>query len=360
MPRDEQIRVAFHSDAHELGGAEITLCRLLPLLSARVDAVVLGTNPSVVERIAAGRPGTPGRVLPQIKSRWDARAIAAHVSAIRRVRPRVLHVSLNRHWGSQWAVLGGLLLPRVRVVAVENAPRPSPRLRHRLYKRLTTRFLSKHVAFGAGSASLVAELAGVRPDRITSIAIGVPDAPLRQLPRPGNGPVVGSLARLDAIKGVDVLLRALPDHPDATAVVVGDGEERTGLHALAHSLGISERVVFTGWSDHARDFLTTFDVYVQASRAEGLPVAVIEAMLAGLPVIATDVGAVRDAVVHGETGFVVPPEDPRAISSAIGELLSDPECMRKFGAAGRARALERFSVERMATEFEMLYVNLAR
>jgi glycosyltransferase involved in cell wall biosynthesis len=353
------IRVAFYCDAHEVGGAEISLGHLVALLSARIEATILGTDPHLVERIARGRQGTAVVLLPDINRKRDVRAIAAHARAIRRVRPDVLHISLNRPWGSQWAVLAGLCTPKVKVVAVEKLPRQSRRLRHRIYKRLTSPRLDAHVTLGESAARTVAEISGVPRERITTIPSGVPDLPLEPLQRPSSGPVVGSIGRIEAQKGFDLLLTALTELPDVTAVVVGDGNERQRLIERSEFLGVSERVVFPGWSERARDYLTTFDVYVQPSRLEAQGISIVEAMFAGLPVVAADVGGVGGVVVHGETGWLVPPEDPPALAAAIRELLGDPARIAEMGRRGRQRALEHFSAELMAARFEALYRELA-
>jgi glycosyltransferase involved in cell wall biosynthesis len=354
-----KIRVVWYCDAHEVGGAEILLSRMLPLLSSRFEVTLVGTDRYVLNRIRRGRPDTNALLLPDILTKWRLRAIGAHVSAIRRLRPHVLHISLNRPWGSQWAVLGGLVLPGIRVVAVEASPRSSPALRHRLYKRITSPFLDAHVTMSETMAVIVAELSGVPRSRVRTIWIGVPDEPVVELQRPATGPVVGCFARLDASKGIDLLLRAMPDLPDVTAVIVGSGKEHARLVALADSLNVSDRVVFAGWSDSHRNYLTIFDLYVQPSRFEGLPISIIEAMLAELPVVATDVGGVRDGVIHGQTGVLVPPEDPAALARAIRQVLADPGAMHLMGRTGREVAVKRFGMERMVAEYEALYAELA-
>ena len=358
--RREPLRVAFYCDAHEVGGAEIMLGHLVADLSPRVEATILGTDPRVVERIAANRRPITTVVLPRIERKRNGRAIAAHVRAIRRARPDVLHVNLNRPWGSQWAVLAGLCMPRVKVVAVEQFPRQSERLRHRLYMRLALPMLDAHVTVADIPARVVAGIARVPRASIKTIPNGVPDVPLRSLPRPAEGFIVGSLGRLEEQKGFDILLRSLTELPDVTAVVVGDGSGRQGLIEFSESLGISDRVVFPGWSDRARDHLTTFDVFVLPSRGEALPLSILEAMFAGLPVVAADVGGIGEAVVDGETGSLVPPNDPIALAGAIRELLADPARRRDMGRRARDRAHQRFTAEAMAAQFEVLYDELAR
>src|SRR5205823_4013374 len=125
-------------------------------------------------------------------------------------------------------------------------------------------------------------------------------------PRRADGPVIGAIGRLAPEKGYDLAIHALRDLPEATLVLVGDGSERERLEAIARELGVAERVQFTGWSDEPRRYLPGFDAFVLPSRQEGFPLAVVEAMLAGLPVVAADVGSVSEAVVDEETGYLVP------------------------------------------------------
>jgi glycosyltransferase involved in cell wall biosynthesis len=355
----QPIRVVFFCDAHELGGAEVSLGTLLSLLSPRIEATVMGVDEHVVSWLARHRPSMPTVVLPKISDRRDLRATLAHIRAIRRLAPTLLHVSLNHPWASQWDVLAGLAIPGVKVIGVEKLPSQSPHRRHRLYKRVTSPRLSAHVTLGPTTAAMVAEFSRVPVEGIRVIPSGVVDDPRRQVPRPTTGPVIGSLARLEPQKGIDVLVRAMTELPTVTAVVVGEGPERAALTELASSLGIADRLVFTGWQERARDHLTSFDVYVQPSRFEAFGVSIVEAMLAGLPVVATAAGGTCDAVADGETGILVAADDPHALAQAIKELLADPDRARAMGRAGRERALQRFTGERMASGFEALYSELS-
>ena len=121
---------------------------------------------------------------------------------------------------------------------------------------------------------------------------------------------------------------------------------------------MADRAHFVGWSDEPRRHLEALEVFVLPSRFEGFPLAVVEAMLAELPVVASDVGAVREAVLDGRTGLLVPRDDPEALAAAVRELLADPARRRAMGAAGRTLALERYTAAAMARRFESLYDEL--
>ena len=357
---DGTLRVAFYSDSGEIGGAEASLANLVAALGPRIQAVVVGVDRRVVEWVAGHRPAATTVLLPRIRSEWDLGAMAAHFRAFRRLRPHILHVNLNATGASPWAILSGRATRGPRIVAVEHLPLPIRSLRRRLLERLVAPCLTAHVAVGDRSAGEVARFMGVPRSSIRTIHNGVPELDVEPLPRHTDGPVIGSLGRLDEQKGFDVLVRALAELPDVTAVVVGEGSERDRLVQLGERLGVSEQLVLPGWSDEARRYLTAFDVFVLPSRFEGFPLVVVEAMLAGLPVVATDVGSVSEALLEGETGVLVPAEDPAALARAVRDLLADPARAREMGLNGRRRALARFTVAAMAGAYEALWDEVVR
>jgi glycosyltransferase involved in cell wall biosynthesis len=178
----------------------------------------------------------------------------------------------------------------------------------------------------------------------------------------GLGPealVLATVARFDPVKGLDVLLRALPllaaRVPEAQLLIVGDGPERDSLCALAQTLGPGARVVFAGALPDAARVLPLVDLYVTASRREGLPTAVLEAMACGLPVLATEAPGHVDAVEPEVTGRLVPLDDPPALAAAAAALLRDPALRARMGRAGRERVERHFARARMLAEIADLY-----
>jgi glycosyltransferase involved in cell wall biosynthesis len=169
--------------------------------------------------------------------------------------------------------------------------------------------------------------------------------------------VVGNVARLAEQKGHRDLIAAAPAvlerHPGARFVVAGDGELRAELEALARPLG--ERFTFLGERDDVPDLLASFAVFAYPSRFEGLCLAVIEAQAAGVPVVATPVGGIVENVVDGETGLLVPPNDPAALAEAIVRILDDPGQGRALAERARPRVFERYARERMVERTLALY-----
>ncbi len=152
-------------------------------------------------------------------------------------------------------------------------------------------------------------------------------------------------------KGIDVAIRALAmlvaEHPESALVVMSEGQEHIRLTELAASLGISSHIFLLGFVKDARTKLLAGDIFLMPSRKEGLPLALLEAGLAGLPVVASDVGGIPEIIQHGKTGLLVPPKDPAALAAAIASLLRDPSRAEHLGASLHDRIASEFSEEEM-------------
>ncbi len=210
----------------------------------------------------------------------------------------------------------------------------------------------------AGAAARV-----IAPDRVVVITNGV-HVPVEPPHRPDRDDVtIGSIARLSRQKGIDVLLRAFAevagDRPRVNLVIVGGGPLSGELRDLASELGITGRVEMLGASAVARDRLPDFDIFVLASRWEGLSLALLEARAAGLACVATAVGGTRQVIVDGVDGLVVPPDNVGALAAGIRRLVDDGPLRQEMGRAAHARTREHFSVERMIDETAALYRNVA-
>jgi len=356
------VRLAVYTDNSERGGADLSLSHLLRRLEPTVEVTVVGVSRPIVEWVAAARSTATTCVVPRPRNGSDPRSLAAHVRALRRLGPDIVHANLSSPWSCQYAIAAAGLLRRPRVVAVYQLVVPAMGRRQRLAKRLTSRAVDRHVGVGERTSREVEVVLGLEPRSVSTIHNGVPDlAPHRQLPPlpgPQEGPRVGAFGRLERQKGFDTLIRALPAIEGATLVVVGDGSQRAALEQLGRSLGVAERIVWLGWSDDPRVHLPAFDVVALPSRFEGFSLAILEALLARSAMVATDVGSTEEVVRDGETGLLVPPDDPTALGEGIRKLLADRDLRRRLGEAGRRLVLARFTDVHMTRGFESLYGEL--
>lgn len=237
--------------------------------------------------------------------------------------------------------------------------------KNRLFERLqlaAIRFCARVIAV---SQPLASELGrrGVGAGRIRTI----PNAWTRdvehlerreareQLGLPPRVPIVGWVGRISREKGLDLAVRALPRAPgEARLAVVGGGSAKKRVGSLAGELGVADRIYWCGQVPDAAPLYPAFDVFLLSSRTEGLPMVVFEAMAAGVPVVAADVGGVSEQITP-DTGYLTAPRDPDALAEGIGNALRHPEeAARKVEAAGR-RLEEHFGAEAWVADHRALY-----
>lgn len=176
--------------------------------------------------------------------------------------------------------------------------------------------------------------------------------------------VVGTAGRLADVKDHGTLLEALrllaTDRVPFLGVIAGDGPLKSALESRILTLGLQDRVRLLGHRPDVETVLAALDIFVLSSQSEGLPMAILEAMASGLPVISTRVGGVDEVVEEGRTGLLVEPRSPEALAKAIGCLAGDRERRSQMGAAGCALARREFSLEAMVANYERLYWEVAR
>lgn len=202
---------------------------------------------------------------------------------------------------------------------------------------------------------------GIDPDRLTPRRSRAEIR--RELGAPEDTPILCNVANLTRPKSHLTLIAAMarlrPTTSDLQCWIAGSFEHEPAMveavrAAIADS-GLSQTVQLLGRRRDVPDLLHAADIFVLSSRQEGFPITILEAMAAGRPIVATDVGGCAEAVVHGETGLIVPPEDPPALAEAIASLLADPERARAMGKAGRERVQREFTVDRMVEQHLELY-----
>ncbi len=303
-------------------------------------------------------------------AKWRLDALWRLYRLLRHERPVILHTSMFH------ANLSGRVLGRLAGVPIIITWRHSPSIGgalRELLNRWTVRLDDRIVATCELVRQIEIEHAQVPSDKVITIYNGIdmersaasPLAATRirqAFNIPADALLLGSVGRMHRSKDFGNLLTAMVQVrkriPAVWLLLVGDGELRSELESRAQTLGLSSVVTFTGIRDDVPDILAALDIFVLPSRWEGLPLVVLEAMAAGLPVVATAVGGTPEVVVDGVTGLLVPPRDPAALAQAITRLLRNPDLRRKMGRAGRERVTEHFSVEQMVRKTESLYEQL--
>ena len=179
---------------------------------------------------------------------------------------------------------------------------------------------------------------------------------------PPGAPLIGTVGRLCEVKRHDLLIRAFRQvHArlaDARLLLVGDGPWMGRLHELVAGLGLTDRVHFAGYQPRPERYLQAMDVFALTSQSEGMPLVVLEAWASGVPVVATRVGGLPELVEDGRTGILVDFGDNAALAHALGDLIADPSRARRVGEAGRDRVESRYSLRRMADEYQRHYNEL--
>jgi glycosyltransferase involved in cell wall biosynthesis len=340
-----------------IGGSERHLLTLLPALAERgVDPIFVGLDDPA----------------------WDAADFysALQVPAVRIMSPRdfdpLLLVRLARtlradivHTHLVHADVYGGLAARLRgthLVSTKHNDDPFRIGPFRFVERGLSRLTDRIVTITDALHRFTVDQVGVPADKVETIHYGldgVPDAwgvnPPDDVPESAR--VLLAVARLTDQKGIDVAIRALPELPDDTVLVVlGEGPERPALLRLARELGIESRVFLLGRVPDVAAWLGRATVLVHPARWEGFGLGVLEAMLASLPVVATNVSALPELIVDGETGVLVDPDDAAALARGIARALDCPE----LGAGGLERARSEFSVGRMADRTAALYLKVEK
>lgn len=360
--RTSRLRLLLFCGAVEWGGAEVVLGRLLASLGPDVEPMLLGVDAEVLGRVAAHRPGTTVRVVPRIRSRRDLGAMRAHRRAMVAARPDIVQVNLPVPFAEPYSVLVALTVPRARVVVVEHLPMPIRSRGIRLLKRLSSRRLAAHVAVGTAAARAVEAMCQAPAGSVRVVLNGVP---ARTAAPPadrstGSALLVGGVGRLHRQKGFDVLLAAVARVPGVHLVLVGDGPERGALERQASDLGVTDRLTVTGWAGSVDDWMSELDVVALPSRFEGLPLVLLEAMMAERAVVGTDVGSIGEALHHEETGLVVPVDDDVALAGALTRLRDDRPLRDRLRRSAGEVARARFTVEAMTRAYTQVYDDVLR
>lgn len=356
-------------DSMEVGGAQTQILNLFETLDqTRFDLrlVCLREKGAWGERLE--RAGFPV-VCMEKKSGRDLAALFRLVKIFRRWRPTIVHCTIftANLWGRIAALLAGVPIRIAHEQSTVSLEKPVRKMLDRLLAGFTWRIL----VVSEDLRRRVAQEEGVAPDKITVLYNAIDTMAIarasagKPLDLPGEtGFRLGAVGRVEYRKDHITLARAaaqvLKAEPKATFLLAGDGPDRSRLEAEIEALGIAERFHLLGTRQDVPRLLHHLDVYVLSSTTEGLSLSILEAMAAGLPVVATRVGGNAELVTPGETGALVPASDPQALAEALLEVLRAPARRKAFGAAARRQVREHFDIAVIAGRLESLYLQALR
>lgn len=370
MPPDRVIHLSKMTAA---AGSEGHLLTLLPGLRARgVDArlwILVEPDKPVDDIVRRAESlGVPvERVI--IRRDFDPGLWRGLARRFRAARPEIVHTHLLH------ADLYGIpAARRAGVPCIVTSRHNDDRFRRWLPMRWLNRWLWQQVSGGIAISDAIRdfsiEVEGAPASRVRTVRYGLDPASVQapadararlrqELGLSDDALLIGSVCRLIAQKGLDNALDAFgqvaADFPAAHYVIAGDGPLRGALAAQTAQLGLAERVHFLGWRDDAPAIFAALDALLAPSLWEGFGLVFLEAMARGVPVISTRVSAIPEVIADGETGWLVPPDDPAALAGALRAALSDPGERRRRGEAGRARLEAQFTVDAMVGRTLALY-----
>lgn len=366
----QALRLLHIQGSFDLGGKEARIVRLMNRWGDRASHRLIVGNPSMTGALAAIDPAIDARLLdgaPDISGRPTFRRLLAIARAM-----RGFDLVLTYNWGAMDAVMAHRLFARwlrlPRLVHHEDGFNADEAVRlkpeRNLYRRLA---LGSYTAVVVPSCQL--ERIAVGPWhqpvwRVVNIPNGIdvdaycappsPDAIPGFRPDPARV-VVGTLAGLRPVKNLSRLVRIVaPLRDRVTLVIVGDGPDRDAIETEARRQGVTA-LVMPGFMSSPNRFLGLFDIFALTSDSEQFPIALVEAMAAGLPVLSTDVGDIHEMLPHANRRFIYRADDEKAQSAGLGELVDSAELRRSLGAENRARARSAFEEDSMVRRYAALY-----
>ncbi|HRV93205.1 MAG TPA: glycosyltransferase [Anaerolineae bacterium] len=369
------VKILYFITELNIGGAEKVLVHLISKLDrTHFDPIVVclydGNGPIAAEIRALNVPV----IDLNMRTRWDVTAIRRFYQLVRREKPVIIHASLFH------ANVIGRLVGRMAGVPLIITCRQNISIGGRWREqinRLTASWDDKVVAVCELAREAELEHAGVAQEKVVTIYNTIDPTVFHNDHRPKKSNIrnelgippdlllIGSVGRLHPQKGLSYLLEATAQLKkqspvDFRLLVVGDGQLRDDLIAQSRTLGIADRTIFAGARTDVPDILGELDIFAFPSLWEGLPLALLEAMAAGLPVVATAVGGTPEVVQNGQTGILVPPGDHQSLAIALERLITEPDLRLKMGQAGLNRIQQAFTVEQMVEKYHNLYFQLIR
>jgi glycosyltransferase involved in cell wall biosynthesis len=347
----------------DVGGAQESLYELIKSLNSEYYVhLATGTKGSLTENVSilAVTVHLIPNLVRDIQLFDDFIAVKQSISLIKKLNPDIIHTHSSKA-GLVGRIAGWVCrVPTIFTAHGWGFTSGTPKIRGTialLTEKVLTPFTEKLICVSEYDRHLAISLGITTQNSSVTIKNGVSNInipianPIYQPPR------LIMVARFNEQKDQTTLLKAIAQlsNPNIHLDLVGSGPSLEACKILAQSLGIAEQVSFLGDRTDVASLLAQSQIFILSTHYEGLPISILEAMRAGLPVIATNVNGIPEEVDHGQTGLLVPRQDVQALADALDTLIQSPETRQKMGEAGRQKFLQEFTVERMINETKAIY-----
>lgn len=285
--------------------------------------------------------------------------------AMRSFKPNVVH---THHLYQLFYAWPGALLSGARLIHTEHEYYSLVPAKSRFMLRQISRFCNAITAVNRETSDFLVQKVKIPKSKVHIVVNGIDfrkianaSSSREQFGLSEEDPVAGIVARLHPVKDHAMLLKAfrivVDNVPNAKLLVAGDGSERERLEKQTHDLGLKHAVIFLGTRSDIPNILSCIDIFVLASWKEGLPLSILEAMAAGKPIVATDVGGVPSLVNDSGSGIIVPPRDPESMANAVIQMLKNKKDREIFGNAGQEYVKQNYSLDTSIKKYESLYMS---
>lgn len=314
------------------------------------------------------RLGIKVHYLPQKENGTDYFSFLKVAKILRQEKIDVIHTHNTQPFVD--GTIGALLSGIKTIVHTDHARDFPDKYRYMAAEHFMSHFAYKVVGVSEHTSENLIHYEKISPNKVLTIENGIDGTRFeitidkqkkrRELGLRDTGPVIGLGVRLAEQKGITYMLQAMPQvikvFPDVTLIIAGDGELKEELQREVRQLNIEQNVCFVGARLDIPELLQLFDVYVLPSLWEGMPMVLLEAMAAGCPVVATDVGGVPKVIDRGESGLLVKSRNPVQLGTAVVRLLSDKQLQERFVIRGLEKFDRKFSASIMTRQYEKLYL----